>query len=206
MVEIVKLAGLKNSRIRHNHHTPSYPQTIITICSVSHQSSSSSLPFCMADCLCLNASASPPARLGAGLLVPLPLPLEVTLIPESLGAGGGAGFFPMGRLAGGAGGPFLPATPLVRGAPLVIGLGTTRGAAGGGGGGATCLTSSFRYAEGAQPCVAVPGFLASHQPRTCQYIILVWNAEDSPFSSFCMMIMISSFFTLSSPAVWPSKS
>jgi hypothetical protein len=101
---------------------------------LNHQSSSSSFPFCIALCLALKASASPPARLGVGVLRPLsvPLPPPLRLIPESLGAAGAAGFLPAtGRFAGGAGGvgfaraadPFTP-----------FGL-----AAGGGGG--TCLTT-----------------------------------------------------------------
>ena len=87
------------------------------------------------------------------------------LIPESRGAGGGAGFRPAaGRFAGGAGGVGFPrmADPLE---PLVFagagggggGVGRTTGAAGGGGG-----ASSLRYADGAQPWPA--GVLASHHP------------------------------------------
>jgi hypothetical protein len=70
-----------------------------------YQSSSSSLPRCIALCLALNASANPPAKLG--VLRPLsPPPLLVILVPESRGAGGGAGLRPpaAGRLGGGAGG------------------------------------------------------------------------------------------------------
>jgi hypothetical protein len=84
-------------------------------------------------------------------------------MPESRGAGGGAGLRPAaGRFAGGAGGVGLERTPL---APFAFaagggggGVGRITGATGGGGGGA----SSLRYAEGAQPCpVAV---FASHHP------------------------------------------
>lgn len=97
-----------------------------------YQSSSSSfleLP-CIALCLARNASARPPAKLGVGVLRPLllPLPLFEILIPESRGAGGGAGFRPAtGRFAGGAGGVGLDriAAPLV---PF------TFGCPGGGGG------------------------------------------------------------------------
>jgi hypothetical protein len=81
-------------------------------------------------------------------------------MPESLGAGGGAGLRPAaGRLAGGAGGVGLPRTPF---APFVFAAGGGGGGVGrmvgGGGGGAT----SSRYAEGAQPSPA--GVLTSHQP------------------------------------------
>lgn len=72
----------------------------------------------------------------------LPLPLLEILIPESRGAGGGAGFLPAtGRLAGGAGGVGLertaaPFAPFIFGAPGGGG-GVGREAIGGGGGGAT---------------------------------------------------------------------
>lgn len=124
--------------------------------SYNHQSSSSSLSLDIALCLALKASAKPPARLGVGVLRPLspPLPLAPILIPESLGAEGGAGFLPAatGRFAGGAGGLGLA---LARAAAPLTPLGFA-GAAGGGGG--TCRTtgggaSSWRYAEGAQPSV-----------------------------------------------------
>lgn len=136
---------------------------------IIYQSSSSSRPLCIALCLALNASANPPAKLGVGVLRPLfsPLPLPFMLIPESRGAGGGAGLRPAaaGLFAGGAGGVGLPLTaePF---APLGLetpgggggGVGRMTGAGGGGGG-----ASSLRYAEGAQPWpVAV---LASHHPR-----------------------------------------
>lgn len=72
-----------------------------------HQSSSSSRPLDIALCLAFKASAKPPAKLF-GVLRPLsvPLPFALTLMPESRGAGGGAGFLPpaAGLLAGGAGG------------------------------------------------------------------------------------------------------
>jgi hypothetical protein len=122
----------------------------------------------MALCLALNASAKPPAKLGVGVLRPLSVPLPLApfmLIPESRGAGGGAGLRPpAGRFAGGAGGVGLNrmADPL---APLAFagagggggGVGLMTGAAGGGGG-----ASSFRYADGAQPWPV--GVLASHHP------------------------------------------
>jgi hypothetical protein len=98
-----------------------------------------------------------------GVFLPLSVPLPLRLIPESLGAGGCAGFRPAaGRFAGGAGGVGLPRTPL---APFVFAAGGGGGGVGrivggaGAGGGAT----SSRYAEGAQPSpVAV---LTSHQPE-----------------------------------------
>lgn len=97
----------------------------------------------MAFCLALRASARPPARLGVGVLRPLsvPLPLVLRLIPESRGAGGGAGLRPAaGRFAGGAGGVGFARTaaPLV---PFALatgggggGVDRATGAAGGGGG------------------------------------------------------------------------
>lgn len=61
----------------------------------------------MALCRAFKASAKPPAKL-LGVLRPLSvsLPFALTLIPESRGAGGGAGFRPpaTGLFAGGAGG------------------------------------------------------------------------------------------------------
>lgn len=111
-----------------------------------YQSSSLSLPFCIALCLARKASASPPARLGVGVLRPLsvPLPLLFKLMAESRGAGGGMGFLPptTGRFVGGVGGVGLAriAAPL----PLVFatgggggGVGLIVGATGGGGGGAS---------------------------------------------------------------------
>lgn len=89
----------------------SYPTTI----KKSHQSSSSSpFPFpCILACLALNASASPPAKLGcapagfpSGAARPLsPFMLMLTALSRSAG-GSGAGFLPVGRL-GGAGGTGL---------------------------------------------------------------------------------------------------
>lgn len=110
---------------------------------IPHYQSSSPVfsppPPCILICLALNASANPPARLGARLLwlsgVALPLPPSPILTALSLGASGGAGFLPPatpapGRL-GGAGGvglafvtetdgrgpglgvPFMPLKPLV---------------------------------------------------------------------------------------------
>lgn len=93
------------------------------------------------------------------MFLPLSVPLPLRLIPESLGAGGGAGFRPAaGRFAGGAGGVGLPRTPLE---PFVFAAGGGGGGVGrivGGGGGA----SSSRYAEGAQP--SPTGVLTSHHP------------------------------------------
>lgn len=83
----------------------------------------------MLICLALNASARPPAKLGAlppsafsGVFLPLPSLLPI-LTELSLGAGGGAGFLPPPGLFGGAGGVGLafaagareavPLTPLV---------------------------------------------------------------------------------------------
>ena len=112
-----------------------------------HQSSSSSFFPCILACLALNASAKPPARLGVPLLVlsgvPLPLSPFVMLLmltALSLGAGGGAGFFPMGLFAGGAGGVGLAfaAAAGLDAIPLAAGRGGggTRAATGGGAGGA----------------------------------------------------------------------
>ena len=125
-----------------------------------YQSSSSSLPLCIALCLALKASANPPAKLG--VLRPLSPPLLVILVPESRGAGGGIGLRPpaAGRFDGGAGGCGLArmtgAVPFFDGG----GGGVGRKAGAGGGGGA----SSLRYAEGAQPFLPEE-FLANHQPR-----------------------------------------
>jgi len=124
------------------------------------------------------------------LSVPLPL-APFILIPESRGAGGGAGLRPAaGRFAGGAGGVGLErmADPL---APLAFagagggggGVGLMTGAAGGGGG-----ASSFRYADGAQPWPV--GVLASHHP----------------LFSFWMMVIRSPAFSVISLALWPAKS
>ncbi len=83
--------------------------------------------------------------------MPLPVP-PFKLIPESLGARGGAGFRPVaaGRLAGGAGGAGFARTVELL-APFAF------TAAGGGGGGVGRITgagagagiSSLRYADGA---------------------------------------------------------
>jgi hypothetical protein len=111
------------------------------------------------------------------LSVPLP-PLLFMLMPESRGAGGGAGLRPaaVGRFAGGAGGLGLPPTaaPLV---PLALatgggggGVGRTTGAAGGGGG-----ASSLRYADGAQPCPA--SVLANHQPVQMKSVYVSCDVE-----------------------------
>ena len=104
----------------------------------------------MALCLAFNAAAKPPAKLGVGVLRPLfsALPLPFMLIPESRGAGGGAGLRPAtGLFAGGAGGVAFPRTaepfaPLGREAPGGGGgggVGRMTGATGGGGGGASSL-------------------------------------------------------------------
>ena len=51
--------------------------------------------------------------------------------------------------------------------PLATGgVGTARGAMGGAGGGAGLLTTSSRYADGAQPDADLSRRLASHQPET----------------------------------------
>jgi len=77
--------------------------------------------------------------LSRGVSVPLTPLFEY---PLSRGAGGGAGFFPAGRFAGGAGGVGLPRTPPFRApllnAPLAAAgaAGVGLGATGGGGGGA----------------------------------------------------------------------
>ena len=78
----------------------------------TYQSSSSSFRPCILICLALNASAKPPAKLGARLplsaLSGVFLPLSPLLVPMltalSLGAGGGAGFLPPPGRFGGAGG------------------------------------------------------------------------------------------------------
>jgi len=103
---------------------------------INHQSSSSSFRECIAACRCRKASAKLPAT-----LLPLSRALSV-LAPEpeyplSRGAAGGAGFFPMGRLEGGAGGTGLPLVPVPAPlTPLTTGtVGTGLDEAGGGGGG-----------------------------------------------------------------------
>ena len=65
----------------------------------------------MLICLALNASAKPPAKLGAlllsalsGVFLPLPPLLVPMLTALSRGAGGGAGFLPPPGRFGGAGG------------------------------------------------------------------------------------------------------
>ena len=99
-----------------------------------YQSSSCFLP-CMAACLCLSASASPPAilpllSLALSIVLP-PLPLY----PLSRAESPLTAFLAAGRLAGGAGGFGLPpAAPLIGRA----------GGAGGGGGAATRWTTSSR--------------------------------------------------------------
>jgi len=117
---------------------------------------SSWLSPCIAFCLALKASANPPANPPPpplGVLAPLPpsccapfacCPFEY---PLSRGVGGGAGFLPAGRLAGGAGGVGLAL--VAGGAPppfalLGVGGGGGRDAAAGagGGGGGAWRTSS----------------------------------------------------------------
>lgn len=94
-----------------------------------YQSSSAFRP-CIAACLCLNASASPPAMLpllslALSMVLP-PLPLYPLSLPESpLTA-----FLAAGRLAGGAGGLGLPFA------------GRAGGAGGGGGADVRSMTSS----------------------------------------------------------------
>lgn len=122
------------------------PHNSIKICPLKYfqkdlyQSSSSSLPFCIALCLALNASAKPPAKLGVGVFRPLSVPLPeppFKLIPESLGARAGPGFLPpaVGRLAGGAGGVGFARTV----EPLTA---VDFTAAGGGGGGVGRITGA----------------------------------------------------------------
>jgi hypothetical protein len=101
---------------------------------------------CIAACLCLNASANPPAILPLLSRAP-PLSTPLPLYPLSL-AGSGAGLRPTGRLVGGAGGFGFP-------------LAGRAGGAGGGGG--LCAISS-RYAEGTQPETDLSRREASHQP------------------------------------------
>jgi hypothetical protein len=84
---------------------------------------------------------------GCGVFRPLspPLPLLFILIAESLGAGGGSGFFPAaGLFAGGAGGVGLPRIPLVPLALLGGAGGVGRAATGGGVGGRGAGASSLR--------------------------------------------------------------
>ncbi|KAI7326924.1 Myosin-1 [Hortaea werneckii] len=119
----------------------------------SSASTTTKAPFCLA----LKASAKPPANPPPpplGVLAPLPpsccapfacCPFEY---PLSLGVGGGAGFLPAGRLAGGAGGVGLAFVG--GGAPppfALFGVGGGGGrdaaaGAGGGGGGAWRTSSS----------------------------------------------------------------
>lgn len=105
----------------------------------------------MAACLCLNASASPPAMLPLLSLAPVSLPLYPLSLAESPLVA--TGLRPAGRLAGGAGGFGLP-------------FAGRAGAGGGGGGaGARCTTSS-RYAEGAHPEADLSRRDASHHPKS----------------------------------------
>lgn len=110
----------------------------------------------MAFFLANKASASPPAKLGVGVLLLLPSdPFKLIPLSRAGSCGAGAGFRPAaGRFAGGVGFGLPPA-------PLAA-------AAGGGGGGRGAATGaetcSSTYAAGTQ---AEPvGVLASHQPNT----------------------------------------
>lgn len=103
-----------------------------------YQSSSSSFRPCILICLALNASAKPPAKLGAlplsafsGVFPPLP-PLPVPILTAlSLGAGGGAGFLPPPGRFGGAGGVGFALTAGAREAvPLMPFVGAEGGGAG----------------------------------------------------------------------------
>ena len=99
----------------------------------------------MACFLASNASASPPAKLGVGVLLLLPSD-PFMLIPESLAGsvGAGAGFLPAaGRFTGGVGFAPAPLVPLAAGAG---GGGGSLGAATGGG----AWTCSSTYAAGTQ--------------------------------------------------------
>lgn len=120
-----------------------------------HQSSSPRCLPCIAACLCLNASANPPAILPLLSLAPPPstelTPLPLYPLSRAESPGLGAGFLPAGRLAGGAGGLGLPLA------------GRAGGAGGGGGGAGLCWTSS-RYADGAQPDADLSRREANHQP------------------------------------------
>lgn len=109
---------------------------------------------CILACRALNASAKPPAILGVAERelsgVPLPLSgLNPILTALSLGVGTGAGFFPIGRFAGGAGGVGFAFAADREAIPLATAGG------GGGGGGARAAAgggaSSLRYADGVHP-------------------------------------------------------
>lgn len=130
----------------------------------------------MLACRALNASANPPAKLGALLPSGVALPLSPPLLPPfiviltalSLGAAGaGTGFLPpavtevAGRFDGGAGGAGFAFAETGR--LFVDGGGREGGGAGVGAGRWT--GSSFKYAEGVQPSEEPSSFLASHQPR-----------------------------------------
>ena len=113
--------------------------------------------------------------------VPLPVPKLTAL--SLAGVGGGNGFLTpaAGLLTGGAGGvgfarvggvgdglraaPF--AMPFEREVAAYAGVGRAGATGGGGGGGGAraCCSISSTYADGAQPCAEVVGFLQSHQPR-----------------------------------------
>ena len=83
------------------------------------------------------------------LLAPLPE------YPLSRAVPGAAGFFAVGRLAGGAGGVAFPRTPSAAG----------RAGGAGGAGGTALLSTSSRYAEGVHPDADLSNRLASHHPR-----------------------------------------
>ena len=166
--------------------TPSPTNIAILLITIIYQSSSSSLFPCILICLILNASANPPARLGAllsflpstlvsGVSLPLPPLLVPILTALSLGAGGGAGFLPAPGRFGGAGGVgfallaagrgTVPLIPFVAAAGGGGGLERVAGC-GGAGGGRGFGASSTRYAEGVQPWEEPSSFLASHQPMS----------------------------------------
>ena len=138
-----------------------------------HQSSSGLFFPCMASCLCLNASASPPAMLpllSLGPPSPLTMLAPLPLYPESLAESSFTAFLAAGRFAGGAGGFAFP----------FVGVGLAGGAGGGGGGaGARWMTSS-RYAEGAQPLAVLSSREASHHPIYCQYTIFRYVNSSMP--------------------------
>jgi hypothetical protein len=149
----------------------------------AHQFSS---PFgfpCIAACLCLSASARPPAILPPLSLTLVPTPLlstELTPLPlyplsRAESPGLGAGFLPTGRLAGGAGGLGLP----------FVGPGRADGA------------------EGAQPDTDLSRRAASHQPAQVKLEKIILDNYIRwyiPLFSIWVTRTISSFVKLSSPA------
>lgn len=115
---------------------------------LDYQSSSAFFP-CIAACLCLSASARPPAILPLLSRAPTSLPLYPLSLAESPFPA--TGLRPAGRLAGGAGGFGFPFAGLA-------------GAGGGGGGAGDRCTTSSRYADGAHPEADLSSREASHQP------------------------------------------